>query len=99
MSRGQECRPIWGPARLRRTGRHRCRGNQRSGRRREGFVCRRCSAGFDDAVAGAHSWGALRQLLTQLSQNVTKMGTAVRGAGDAFEVTDDSLAGQFDGLF
>jgi uncharacterized protein YukE len=39
------------------------------------------------------------RLVAQLSQNVTKMGTAVRGAGDAFEVADDALAGQFDGLF
>ena len=35
----------------------------------------------------------------QLAQNVTKLGQAVRGAGDAFEVTDDALAGTLDGLF
>lgn len=35
----------------------------------------------------------------QLAQNVTKMGTAVRGGGDRFEVIDDALASQFDGLF
>ena len=59
-----------------------------------------------DALPGSTTQWAARavgehfsQLLTQLSQNVTKMGTAVRSAGDAFEVTDDSLAGQFDGLF
>lgn len=35
----------------------------------------------------------------QLAQNVGKMGQAVRGAGDTFEVADESLAGSFDGLF
>jgi hypothetical protein len=35
----------------------------------------------------------------QLAQDVTKMGQAVRGAGDRFEVADDALASQFDGLF
>lgn len=59
-----------------------------------------------DALPGSTTQWAARtvgehfsQLLTQLSQNVTMMGTAVRGAGDAFEVADDALAGQFDGLF
>jgi hypothetical protein len=35
----------------------------------------------------------------QLVLNVTKLGQAVRGAGDAFDVTDDALAGTLDGLF
>lgn len=39
------------------------------------------------------------QMATQLADNVTKMGQAVRGAGDAFEVTDDVLASDFDGFF
>ena len=39
------------------------------------------------------------QMADQLAQNVTRMGTAVRGAGDRFEVADDALASQFDGLF
>jgi len=34
-----------------------------------------------------------------LADNVAKMGQAVRGAGDTFEVADDALAGSFDGLF
>ncbi|CKH15594.1 type VII secretion target [Mycolicibacterium smegmatis] len=38
-------------------------------------------------------------IASKLAENVTKMGKAVRGAGDAFEVTDDSLASDFDGLF
>ena len=39
------------------------------------------------------------QMAIKLADDVTKMGQAVRGAGDAFEVTDDALAGDFDGLF
>jgi uncharacterized protein YukE len=39
------------------------------------------------------------QMADQLAQNVVRMGQAVRGAGDAFEVTDDTLASNFDGLF
>jgi uncharacterized protein YukE len=38
-------------------------------------------------------------MATKLADNVTKMGQAVRGAGDAFEVTDDALASDFDGFF
>jgi hypothetical protein len=35
----------------------------------------------------------------KLAENVSRMGVAVRGAGDKFEVTDDALASGFDGLF
>jgi hypothetical protein len=63
-----------------------------------------CSAG--DALPGSTTQWAVgavgkhfSQMATTLSHNVTKMGTAVRGAGDTFEVADDALAGQFDGLF
>jgi hypothetical protein len=48
----------------------------------------------------AHSVGDhFTRMATQLADNVARMGRAVRGAGDAFEVTDDALAGSFDGLF
>ena len=48
----------------------------------------------------AHSVGEhFTTMADELADNVTKMGQAVRGAGDAFEVTDDALAGAFDGLF
>jgi uncharacterized protein YukE len=40
-----------------------------------------------------------RAMADGLADNVTKMGRAVRGAGDTFEVADDALAGTFDGLF
>ncbi|MGE2715175.1 hypothetical protein ACQI4L_14035 [Mycolicibacterium litorale] len=32
------------------------------------------------------------QMASRLAENVTKMGTAVRGAGDTFDVADDALA-------
>jgi uncharacterized protein YukE len=48
----------------------------------------------------AHSVGShFTQMATKLAENVTKVGQAVRGAGDTFEATDDVLAGAFDGLF
>jgi uncharacterized protein YukE len=39
------------------------------------------------------------QMAGQLADNVARMGRAVHGAGETFEVTDDALAGTFDGLF
>lgn len=39
------------------------------------------------------------QMVTKLAENVATMGEAVRGAGDAYDVTDDALASSFDGLF
>lgn len=59
-----------------------------------------------DGLPGSTTQWAVRavgkhfsQMADQLAQNVTRMGSAVRGAGDRFEVTDDALASQFDGLF
>jgi hypothetical protein len=34
-----------------------------------------------------------------IAKNVAKMGQAVRGAGNAYEVTDSDLAGSFKGIF
>lgn len=48
----------------------------------------------------AHTVGDhFTQMAKKLSDDVTKMSQAVRGAGDAFEVADDVLAKSFDGLF
>ena len=48
----------------------------------------------------AHSVGEhFAAMAKNLADDVTKMGQAVRGAGDTFEVTDDALAKSFDGLF
>lgn len=59
-----------------------------------------------DGLAGSTTqWAAMSvgdhftTMLDQLAQNVTKMGQAVRGAADTFEVADSTLAGSFDGLF
>jgi hypothetical protein len=41
----------------------------------------------------------LTSVTAAMADNVAKMGQAVRGAGDTFEVADDALAGSFDGLF
>ena len=48
----------------------------------------------------AHTVGDhFTQMAKKLSDDVTKMGQAVRGSGDTFEVADDVLAKSFDGLF
>ena len=39
------------------------------------------------------------QEAAKLATNVTRLGEAVRGAGDKFEVTDDALSRGFDRLF
>ncbi|MCK0177603.1 hypothetical protein [Mycolicibacterium sp. F2034L] len=59
-----------------------------------------------DALPGSTTQWAVKtvgehfgRLVEELSQNVSAMGTAVRGAGDLFEVADDVLASDFDGLF
>jgi hypothetical protein len=41
----------------------------------------------------------MTQQANAISKNVADMGTAVRGAGDRYEVEDNALAGNFDGLF
>jgi uncharacterized protein YukE len=59
-----------------------------------------------DGLAGSTTQWAARavgghfeSIATKLADDVTKMGRAVRGAGDTFQVVDDDLAGNFDGLF
>ena len=59
-----------------------------------------------DGLPGSTTQWAVRLVgehLTTLSDaiaaNVGKMGVAVRGAGDTFEVEDTALAGSFDKLF
>ena len=41
----------------------------------------------------------MAQQANDIATNITKMGAAVRGAGDKYEVEDNALAGSFDGLF
>lgn len=46
-------------------------------------------------VVGAH----IAAEAEKIASSVTRMGAAVRGAGDKYEVTDGDLAGAFKGLF
>lgn len=46
-------------------------------------------------VVGAHIAGEAEKI----ASSITRMGAAVRGAGDKYEVTDSDLAGSFRGLF
>ena len=46
-------------------------------------------------LVGAHVSG----VAAEISANVTKMGEAVRGAGNTYEATDSGLAGAFEGIF
>jgi hypothetical protein len=65
----------------------------------------RVSSGGDGLPGSTTQWAArsvgehFATMATALADNVAKMGRAVRGAGDTFEVADDALAGTFDGLF
>lgn len=59
-----------------------------------------------DGLPGSTTQWAMRLVgehLTQqanaIAKNVTDMGVAVRGAGNRYEVEDNGLAGNFDGLF
>lgn len=59
-----------------------------------------------DGLPGSSTQWATRQVGEHLGlaahdiiKDVSAMGVAVRGAGDRYEVEDDSLAGSFKGLF
>jgi uncharacterized protein YukE len=59
-----------------------------------------------DGLAGSSTqWAAeavgqhFTTVANKIADGVRNMGVAVRGAGEHFEVTDDALASDFDGLF
>ena len=59
-----------------------------------------------DGIPGSTTQWAMRvvgehmtQKANDIAKHITDMGVAVRGAGDKYEVEDDTLAGAFDGLF
>lgn len=59
-----------------------------------------------DGLPGSTTQWAMRlvgehmtQQANSIAKNVADMGAAVRGTGDQYEVRDDALAGNFDGLF
>ncbi|MCH9728333.1 MAG: hypothetical protein K0U84_01380 [Actinomycetia bacterium] len=68
-------------------------------------VGKKTTSAADGLPGSTTQWSArtvgehFAQMATKLADNVSKMGQAVRGAGDAFEVTDDALASDFDALF
>jgi uncharacterized protein YukE len=68
-------------------------------------VGRTVSSAADGLPGSTTQWGVhavgdhFSQAAAKLATNVARVGEAVRGAGDKFEVTDDALASGFDGLF
>lgn len=66
---------------------------------------RNASSAADGLPGSTTQWAArlvgehLTQRSDAIAKNVADMGTAVRGAGDRYEVEDGTLAGAFDGLF
>jgi hypothetical protein len=46
-------------------------------------------------LVGAH----VKQVVDEIAAGVGAMGAAVRGAGNTYEVTDEALAGNFNGIF
>ncbi|MDG4663392.1 type VII secretion target [Mycobacterium sp. 236(2023)] len=63
------------------------------------------SAAADGLPGSTTQWAArlvgthVGEQAKAIADNVAKMGTAVRGTGDSYEVTDDALAGNFKGIF
>lgn len=63
------------------------------------------SAGADGLPGSATQWAArlvgahIATVEAAIAQNVAGMGAAVRGAGDRYEVEDDTLAGTFTRIF
>lgn len=65
----------------------------------------KASTAADGLPGSTTQWAArlvgedLIQRSDAIAKNVANMGTAVRGAGDRYEVEDGALAVAFDGLF
>ncbi|WP_019514458.1 MULTISPECIES: hypothetical protein [Mycobacteriaceae] len=65
----------------------------------------KASTAADGLPGSTTQWAArlvgehLTQRSDTIAENVAGMGVAVRGAGDRYEVDDNALASQFDGLF
>jgi hypothetical protein len=63
-------------------------------------------SGAADGLPGSTTQCAARlvgaqvaEVQARIAKNVSDMSTAVRGAGNRYEVEDDALAGKFKGLF
>ncbi|KUH84630.1 type VII secretion target [Mycobacterium sp. IS-1556] len=76
-----------------------------SGRITDAAVGHTVTSAADGLPGSTTQWAArsvgehFTQMADKLAANVAKMGEAVRGAGDTFEVADATLATNFDGLF
>ncbi|MCG7581424.1 hypothetical protein [Mycolicibacterium sp. OfavD-34-C] len=72
---------------------------------READVGTKVAAAADGLDGSTTQWAArlvgahVTQVVEQIEAQVGAMGIAVRGAGDAYEVTDGDLAASFDGIF
>lgn len=72
---------------------------------READVGNNAAAAGDGLPGSSTQWAArlvgahLGEQANAIASNVTKMGSAVRGAGNTYEVTDSDLAGSFTGIF
>ncbi|ORV05623.1 type VII secretion target [Mycobacterium celatum] len=68
-------------------------------------VGRTVSTAGDGLPGSTTQWAArlvgdyLASVEGKIAKNVSDMGTAVRGAGDRYEVEDDALAAKFKGIF
>jgi hypothetical protein len=72
---------------------------------RSGDVGHRAATAADGLDGSTTQWAArlvgehLGSLVKDIARNVDDMGTAVRGAGDKYEVTDSDLSTTFSGIF
>ena len=72
---------------------------------READVATKVSTAADGLDGSTTQWAArlvarhVKEASDKIATNVSKMGTAVRGAGDNYEVTDSDLSGSFKGIF
>lgn len=72
---------------------------------READVATKVSTAADGLDGSTTQWAArlvaqhVKTVSDNIATNIGKMGTAVRGAGDSYEVTDSDLAGSFGKIF
>ena len=76
-----------------------------SGLIREADIGSKVSTAADGLDGSTTQWAArlvgahVKEVADRIATNVTNMGTAVRGAGDTYEVSDASLADSFGKIF
>ena len=72
---------------------------------READVATKVSTAADGLDGSTTQWAArlvaqhVKEVADKIAANVSSMGTAVRGAGSSYEVTDSDLAGSFGKIF